>query len=137
VTRPQRAAVWSFSQHAPRAGGTGRAHALGTLLSTCSSATQDRLLTQTIALPSSHLRSDFKSTSNAHPLRLILARLSFSQLDKLSPRQLQWLVAAAAFVQRSILAAQRARTYLAARPLLAAALVVLLLALLLRWRGWV
>lgn len=64
-------------------------------------------------------------------------RLSFSQLDKLSPRQLQWLVAAAAFVQRSILAAQRARTYLAARPLLAAALVVLLLALLLRWRGWV
>lgn len=58
------------------------------------------------------------------------------QLDKLSPTQMQWLMAAATYTQRALQAAQRARAWLAARPLVMAAIAVLFLALLLRWLGW-
>jgi hypothetical protein len=49
---------------------------------------------------------------------------------------MQWLMAAATYTQRALQAAQRARAWLAARPLVMAAIVVLFLALLLRWLGW-
>jgi hypothetical protein len=58
------------------------------------------------------------------------------QLDKLSPTQMQWLMAAATWTQRALQAAQRARAWLVARPLVMAAIVVLFLAVLLRRFGW-
>jgi hypothetical protein len=66
----------------------------------------------------------------------VLAYCFALQLDKLSPKQMQWLMAAATYTQRAVRAAQQARAWLAARPLVIAALIVLFLALLLRWLGW-
>ena len=57
-------------------------------------------------------------------------------MERLSERQMRWLMTAAAGVQRAFAAAQRAKAYFTARPLLAAALVVLVIAILLRLLGW-
>ena len=57
------------------------------------------------------------------------------QMDRLTPQQMQWLMRAATGAQRAYSYYRSFRAYLAANPLMAAALVMLLLAILLRLFG--
>lgn len=57
----------------------------------------------------------------------------FRQMDKLSERQMWWLMQLATKSQQAMAAAQRARAYLAANPAIAGAIVLALVLALLRW----
>lgn len=95
------------------------------------------LLPQLENLTCSRAGSQSSSCCMCFPPCTLNALFAVLQLDKLSPKQMQWLMAAASWTQRAYSAAQRAKAWLAARPLVMAAIAVLLLALLLRRLGWV